>query len=128
MRGRIHDTNNSRKYFPYALEVRIAGMVVEFLMVITVTVGVFHPTHGGGAVNCDDFQEGPLIFAKVIVCLMWLLWTLLALGLFFSIDPLGCCSPSAFDMIGDRGELGDELDEEGFILPGKFDDIDGETG
>ena len=127
MRGRIHDTNNSRKYFPYALEVRVVGQFVELLTVIAATIGVFHPKYGGEAITCDDVRDGPLIFAKVIVSLMWLLWILLVLGLFFAVDPVGFCSPSAFGEIVDRGELGDELDEEGFILPGKFDDPDGGT-
>lgn len=122
MRGRIHDTNESRKFFPYAIEVRVLLMIVEFITLIVTTIGTFHGEFGGEAIECNDYRRGPLIFAKVIVCIMWLLVIALALGLLIALDPVGLCSPSILDDIYDLRELGKEVDEEGFILPGKFEE------
>ena len=126
LRGRIHDTANARKNFPYALEMRVVLMVAEVLTLIVTTVGIFHPTYGGEAIECDDYRRGPLVFAKVIVAIMWLLVVVLGLALLIAVDPLGCCSPSIFDEIADHRDLGEALDDEGFILPGKFGDADEE--
>ena len=120
LRGRMYDANQTRKLFPYAIEVRVVLMIVELLTLITTTIGTFNGKYGGEAIECTDYRRGPLVFAKVIVCLMWVLVLALALALFFALDPFGLCSPSIIDDIHDLGELGKELDEEGFILPGKF--------
>ena len=122
LRGRIHDTENVRKNFPHALEVRVVLMIVEIISLIVTTVGVFHPQFGGEAIECTDYRRGPLVFAKVIVCIMWFLVVILALALFFALDPMGCCSPSLLDFGREAGDLGTELDGEGFIVPGKIGD------
>ena len=120
MKGRINDTKNSRKFFPYVLEIRGALMLVEFITLVVTSVGTFNGSVGGEAIECEQYREGPLVFAKVIVCLAWILVIVLALSLFFAVDPLGMCSPSVLDEIEDLGDLGRELDEEGFIVPGKI--------
>ena len=101
-------------------------MIIELLTVIVATIGVFSPGFGGNAIQCEDYRDGPLVFAKVIVCFMWVLLFLLVLAMFFAVDPLGLCSPSLLGEIDDLGDLGRELDEEGFLLPGKF--MGGEEG
>ena len=120
MRGRIHDTAKSRRFFPYVVEIRVGLMLVEIVTLVVMTVGIFDGKVGGGAIECEEYRNGPLIFAKVIVCLAWLLVLALALSLFFALDPIGLCSPSIIDEIKDLGELGREVDEEGFIVPGKI--------
>lgn len=122
LRGRIHDTNNRRKYFPIVLEIRIIFIVVELLTLILTTIGVFHPRYGGNAIECEDYRDGPLVFAKVITCIMWFLWILVCVGVFIAIDPIGFCSPSILHDIVDLGELGENLDEEGFIMPDIYDE------
>ena len=95
-------------------------MLVEFITLVVTSVGTFNGSVGGEAIECEQYREGPLVFAKVIVCLAWILVIVLALSLFFAVDPLGMCSPSVLDEIEDLGDLGRELDEEGFIVPGKI--------
>lgn len=120
LRGRIHDTANTRKYFPYAVEVRVVFMIVEIITLIVTSVGTFDGSVGGDAIECDSYREGPLVFAKVIVSLAWVLVLTLVVALVIALDPLGLCSPSIIDEIKDSEELGRELDEEGFIVPGKI--------
>ena len=121
VRGRIKDVANTRKYFPYAVEVRIGLMLIEILTLIVTSVGTANNSVGGNAIECDRYREGPLVFAKVIISLAWVLVLVLVVALVIGIDPLGICSPSIFiDERQDSEELGKELDEEGFIVPGKI--------
>ena len=119
LRGKIHDSTLSRKHLPRAIEVRIVLNVVEFVVLIVTTVGVFSPTVGGEAIECRDYHDGPLVFAKVIICIMWVALTIGTLSRLIALDPLGCCAPGLLDEVEDLGELGVETDEEGFLLPGK---------
>ena len=120
LRGRIQDTANTRKYFPCAVEVRVVLMVIEILTLIVTSVGTFDSSVGGNAIECDSYRDGPLVFAKVIVSLAWVLTLALGVALVIGLDPLGLCSPSFIDAIKDSEDLGKELDEEGFIVPGKI--------
>jgi sn1-specific diacylglycerol lipase len=120
LRGRIHDTANTRKYFPCVVEVRVALMFIEILTLIVTSVGTFDGNVGGDAIECGTYRDKPLVFAKVIVSLAWVLTLALGVALVIGLDPLGFCSPSFIDEIKDSKELGKELDEEGFIVPGKI--------
>ena len=95
-------------------------MIVEIITLIVTSVGTFDGSVGGDAIECDSYREGPLVFAKVIVSLAWVLVLTLGVGLVIALDPLGFCTPSIIDEIKDSEELGRELDEEGFIVPGKI--------
>ena len=120
LRGQITDTTNRRKFFPYVVEVRVVLMFVEIITLIVTTVGTFDDNVGGDAIECELYREGPLVFAKVIVCLTWALVLILGLALLYALDPLGFCSPSIIKEVAHSEDLGGEEDEEGFIVPGKF--------
>ena len=95
-------------------------------MLIVTTIGVFNPTFGGEAIECEDYRIGPLVFAKVTICIMWVLWLLLVISLVVALNPLGCLSPPLLENVDMPADLGGELDNEGFLLPGRVGD--GETG
>ena len=118
LRGKIYD-DKSRRHLPRAIEVRVLLNVVELVVLIVTTVGVFSPTVGGEAIECKDYRDGPLIFAKVIICIMWVALVVGTLSRVIALDPLGCCTPGLLDEVEDLGELGKETDEEGFLLPAK---------
>ena len=125
LRGRMNDIENTRKWFPHVIEIRVFLTIVEFLMLIVTTIGVFNPTFGGEAIECEDYRIGPLVFAKVTICSMWVLWLLLIISLVVALNPLGCLSPPLLENVDMPAELGGELDNEGFLLPGRVGD--GET-
>ena len=126
LRGRMNDIENTRKWFPHVIEIRVFLTIVEFLMLIVTTIGVFNPTFGGEAIECEDYRIGPLVFAKVTICIMWVLWLLLVISLVVALNPLGCLSPPLLENVDMPADLGGELDNEGFLLPGRVGD--GETG
>ena len=109
-----------RRYLPRVVEVRFLVSVLEVIGMIVTSVGVFSPSVGGGAVKCEDYRQGPLVFAKVIVCVSWVLLALDIVFRVMAVDPLGCFALSLLDELDDLGDLATETDEEGFLVPGKL--------
>ena len=109
-----------RRCLPRVVEMRFLVSVLEVIGMMATSVGVFSPTVGGGAVKCEDYRQGPLVFAKVIVCVSWVLLVFDIVFRVIAVDPLGCFSLSLLDELEDLGALATDTDEEGFLVPGKL--------
>ena len=112
-RGDIYDrfNRNTRKWLPFWLAVRVMLYFIEFPLVIACAVAVFtSESFGAGALQCPEYHDGPLVFAKVVVILIMVTLLLYAAGFLMYIDPLGCCcAPSILQdmrLVENLGELG----------------------
>lgn len=114
-RGNIYDrfneNENRRKNLPYWLALRVILYFIELPIVILCAVVVFTPkSYGAGALQCEAYHDGPLVFAEVIICLFLVTLFVYAAGFLIYVDPLGCCcAPSILKdtkVIEDLGERG----------------------
>ena len=96
IKGNIIDQKNKRKYLVYWLFLRVGLVVVETLCIIVCTFAVFSPApYAAGALVCAEYQDGPLVFARVVVVLMLVTLSVYIAGFLVFVDPLGiCCAPS----------------------------------
>lgn len=107
-RGSITRTE-PRKNLRYFLYTRVVLFAIEVIGTVFCTVTVFSP-NVAGKVDCDDVQSGALVFAKVVVIVLWVTLLVFAVGFLLYLDPLGCCTPglleelSFLDTLDNKGE------------------------
>ena len=96
IKGNIMDTRNKRKYLIYWLFLRVVLISIETIGILVCMIAVFGPApYAAGALVCEEYHDGPLVFAKVIVVVMLVTQLVYTIGFFIFMDPLGiCCSPS----------------------------------
>ncbi len=110
LKGSITHGSERRKYLPYWLFARVGLILVEFIWVIVSIGAVFGPApHAANALECPEYHDGPLVFAKVSVVLLLATILIYFLGFAFYLDPLGlCCSTSMWQ---DLESLHTELED-----------------
>lgn len=106
--------HKKRRWLPFWLFTRVALFFVETAVVILCTVAVFGPApYAAGALQCPEYHDGPLVFARVVVVLLLVLLVIYAIGFAIYLDPLGlCCAPSLLQemrVVDDTEELDDDL-------------------
>jgi hypothetical protein len=71
---------------------------MEFLVLIVCLVAVFGPApYAAGALQCPEYHDGPLVFAKVVVVGTLITILVYVTGFFIYLDPCGLlCSPSVW--------------------------------
>lgn len=93
LRGSITYKIERRKWLPFWLFLRVVLILVEFLWVLVCIWVVFGPA--ANSLQCVEYHDGPLVFAKVVVILLLATILVYFLGFAFYLDPLGLlCSPS----------------------------------
>jgi hypothetical protein len=93
-KGSIYDSKHERKrrWLPFWLFIRVLLFLVEIEVVIVCAVAVFGPApYAAGALQCPEYHDGPLVFAKAIVITLCVLLAIYASGFAIFLDPLGVC-------------------------------------
>ena len=110
-KGPIYDRQNKRRWLPCWLLTRVLLFIVETEVVIVCTVAVFGPApYGAGALQCQEYHDGPLVFARVVVVTLIVLLSMYAIGFAIFLDPLGLCHAPA--IIGKLKEVIGEIDKD----------------
>ena len=92
VKGPIYDRHNKRRWLPCWLLTRVLLFIAETEMVIVCTVAVFGPApYGAGALQCQEYHDGPLVFARVAVIALLVLLAIYAIGFAIFLDPLELC-------------------------------------
>ena len=96
LRGSIIHKQEKRKWLPFWLFMRVGLILIEFIVVIICIVAVFGPApYAANALQCPEYHDGPLVFAKVVVILLLVTILTYFLGFAIYLDPLGLlCSTS----------------------------------
>jgi len=104
-KGRIIDPKGKRRRrLLFWLLVRIILMMVEVVTCLSCMVAVYGPApYAADALQCREYHDGPLVFARAVVAVMFVVDMLYIVGFLIFVDPCGiCCSPSILPSIGDQ--------------------------
>lgn len=98
LRGSILYKRERRKSLGSWLIVRVVTTTVEFLVLIVCVVALFGPApYAAGALECPEYHDGPLIFAKAVVVAMIVTIVIYIVGFVIYLDPCGLlCSPNVW--------------------------------
>lgn len=96
-KGPIYDRHNKRRWLPCWLLTRVLLFIAETeVVIILCTVAVFGPApYGAGALQCQEYHDGPLVFARVVVVALLGLLAVYAIGFAIFLDPIGLCRAPA---------------------------------
>ncbi len=96
LKGSITNEVHRRKWLPFWLFVRIGFTVVEVICIIICMVAVYGPApYAAGQLECSEFHNGPLLFARVVVILLTATLVMYLIMYAIYLDPCGLfCSPS----------------------------------
>lgn len=94
-RGSVVYKMERRKWLKFWLFLRVGTITAEFVILLVCLVAVYGPApYAAGALECAEFHDGPLVFARVIVILMLATILLYVVGFLVYLDPCGLlCSP-----------------------------------
>lgn len=107
VRGTIIDQDNKRSWLAFYLIVRILSYFVEFGLLVACLVAVFGPA--ATSLECPEYHDGPLVFAKVVVILLMVLLISYGVGFAIFLDPFGiCCAPRKLRDLSEISELGNQ--------------------
>ena len=110
VRGTIMDHDNKRNWLAFYLIIRILSYFVEFGLLVACLVSVFGPA--ATSLECPEYHDGPLVFAKVVVVLLLLLLLTYGVGFAIFLDPFNiCCSPRKLRDLSEISDLGKGFDE-----------------
>ena len=125
LKGSIDNNSNRRYWLPHWLMARVVLIVIEFASVLVCMVAIFGPgPYAAGALQCPEFHDGPLIFAKVVVILLLVTILIYFIGFSLYLDPFGLlCSPSLWHDL-EKLEKAAEREEEGEGAEGA-EDVEG---
>lgn len=114
LKGSIFHKQEKRKWLPFWLVVRVVSIVLEFLNLLVCAVAVFGPApFAAGALQCPEFHDGPLVFAKVVIIMLIVVILLYTLGFALYLDPLGLlCSPSLLQDLNKLEEIAEDAEDE----------------
>ena len=93
-KGSIYHSEQERKrrWLPFWLFIRVLLFLIETELAIVCTVAVFGPApYAAGALQCPEYHNGPLVFAKAVVITLFVLLAIYATGFAIFLDPLGVC-------------------------------------
>ncbi len=117
-KGSIYNSKHERKrrWLPFWLFIRVLLFLIEIEVVIVCAVAVFGPApYAAGALQCPEYHDGPLVFAKAVVITLFVLLAIYASGFAIFLDPLGVChAPITIEKLKELIKNGKKDEDEEF--------------